>query len=199
MFVSEHHPLVNRAGRPASTTRLRLVESRECRRHGVTEFAQYADGAGGLRWRCKRCIGEAVTRRHQKLRRVLVEEAGGACALCGYSRCIVSLHFHHVDPATKLFPMTISSGKSLATYREEAKKCVLLCSNCHGEVEAGVVVSPRAGARFDPPKPLTHPLPNPGQITPFGVTAARGRQEANRRQGIPAPGRGQSATPRLTG
>jgi hypothetical protein len=90
------------------------------------------------------------------MRRILIEEAGGACALCGYARCIVSLSFHHVDPATKLFPMTMSAGKSLATYRAEAKKCVLLCSNCHGEVEAGLVASPPAGSKFretaEPPR-----------------------------------------------
>jgi cytochrome c553 len=82
------------------------------------------------------------------MRRTLIEEAGGACALCGYDRCIVSLHFHHVDAATKLFPMTMSTGKSLAAYRGEAEKCVLLCSNCHGEVETGLVSSPPAGTRF---------------------------------------------------
>jgi 5-methylcytosine-specific restriction endonuclease McrA len=78
----------------------------------------------------------------------LIEEAGGCCALCGYDRCTINLTFHHVDPATKLFPMTIASGKSLAAYRAEATKCVLLCSNCHGEVEARLVESPRAGASF---------------------------------------------------
>lgn len=84
------------------------------------------------------------------MRRVLIEEAGGACAVCGYNRCIISLSFHHVDATTKLFPMTMSSGKSLAAYRDEARKCVLLCSNCHGEVEAGLVASPPAGATFQP-------------------------------------------------
>jgi hypothetical protein len=83
------------------------------------------------------------------MRRTLIEEAGGACALCGYDRCIICLHFHHVDAATKLFPMTMSTGKSLAAYRAEAGKCVLLCSNCHGEVEAGLVSSPPPGAKFD--------------------------------------------------
>jgi len=47
------------------------------------------------------CAGEAVTRRLQKVKRILVEEAGGCCAVCGYDRCMVNLHFHHVDPATK--------------------------------------------------------------------------------------------------
>jgi hypothetical protein len=148
--LPEHRPFVMREGRPPSADRLCPVENRECRRHGETEFARYADGQGGTRWRCKRCVAEAVTRRHQAMRRVLIEEAGGACALCGYDRCIVCLHFHHVDASTKLFQMTMSSGKALATYRKEASKCVLLCSNCHGEVEAGLVTSPPAGTKFQP-------------------------------------------------
>lgn len=124
------------------------METRHCPRHGAAEFAHYADGQGGARWRCKRCVAEAVTRRHQAMRRTLIDEAGGACALCGYDRCIICLHFHHVDAATKVFQMTMSTGKSLAAYRAEARKCVLLCSNCHSEVEAGLVTSPPPGARF---------------------------------------------------
>ncbi len=84
------------------------------------------------------------------MRRSLIEEAGGRCALCGYDRCIISLAFHHVDASTKLFPLTVASGKSLAAYRAEASKCVLLCSNCHGEVEAGLVASPPPGTQFRP-------------------------------------------------
>jgi len=83
-----------------------------------------------------------VTRRLQKVKRVLVEEAGGCCAVCGYDRCIVSLHFHHVDPATKSFAISVASGKAIAAYREEAKKCALVCANCHGEIEAGLIESP---------------------------------------------------------
>jgi hypothetical protein len=32
--------------------------------------------------------------------------------------------------------MSMASGKSLAAYRVEAKKCMLVCANCHGELEA---------------------------------------------------------------
>lgn len=39
-------------------------------------------------------------------------------------------------------------GKSLAAFREEVKKCVLVCANCHGEIEAGMIESPEAGATF---------------------------------------------------
>jgi hypothetical protein len=59
-----------------------------------------------------------------------------------------TLHFHHVDPAEKSFAVTMARGKSLAAYREEAKKCVLVCANCHGEIEAGLRPSPRVGSRW---------------------------------------------------
>jgi hypothetical protein len=39
-------------------------------------------------------------------------------------------------------------GRSIAAFREEAKKCVLVCANCHGEIEVGLIKSPPAGAGF---------------------------------------------------
>jgi hypothetical protein len=83
-----------------------------------------------------------VTRRHRKIRATLVAEAGGRCVVCGYSRCQLNLHFHHVDPAQKSFNMSVARGKSLEAYTAEARKCVLVCANCHGEIEAGVIPCP---------------------------------------------------------
>jgi hypothetical protein len=80
---------------------------------------------------------------------LLVEEAGGRCAICGYRRCIINLTFHHVDPAKKSFALSMNTTKALATYRAEMRKCVLLCHNCHGEVETGLIPSPPAGATYD--------------------------------------------------
>jgi hypothetical protein len=57
-----------------------------------------------------------------------------------------------VDPATKSFALSMATGKSLDTFRQEAKKCVLLCANCHGEVEAGLLASPPPGAAFAAPR-----------------------------------------------
>lgn len=119
---------------------------RECRHHGRVEFAYY--GNVSPRWYCKRCVAESVTRRHQKVRRLLREEAGGCCAICGYDRSSLNLHFHHVDPTQKSFSLTSATGKAIATLRQEAAKCVLVCANCHGEIEAGLIASPAAGATF---------------------------------------------------
>jgi 5-methylcytosine-specific restriction endonuclease McrA len=71
------------------------------------------------------------TRRKQAIKRLLAEEGGGCCAVCGYDRCIVNLTFHHVDPKTKSFGMSMRTTKALAAYREERLKCVLVCANCH--------------------------------------------------------------------
>jgi transposase len=108
---------------------------RECRRHGSTEF--WLEGRGY--YRCKRCRMERVSRRRRKVKMMLVAEAGGRCVLCGYDRCTAALHFHHVDPSTKRFHLSMQGvTRSLASARAEMEKCVLLCANCHAEVETGV-------------------------------------------------------------
>lgn len=108
-----------------------------CPNHGPSTFVARADG----RFRCGRCRIEAVGKRRRELKRILVEEAGGGCILCGYSRCDRALEFHHLDPKAKQFQIT-SHTRSLDRLRAEASKCVLLCSNCHAEVEAGITAVP---------------------------------------------------------
>jgi hypothetical protein len=56
---------------------------------------------------------------------------------------MVNLVFHHIDPDQKSFGLSASTSKALATLREEMAKCMLVCANCHGEIEAGVIESPR--------------------------------------------------------
>jgi transposase len=113
---------------------------RECSRHGWSTFRR--TGPRGS-FRCAACQTEAVTRRRRQVKAILVEEAGGACAICGYSRHVGALQFHHVDPKAKAFEI---GGRgltlSLETLRAEARKCELLCANCHAEVEAGVTRLP---------------------------------------------------------
>ena len=108
-----------------------------CPKHGLSTFVARADG----RFRCGRCRIEAVYKRRRSLKRILVEEAGGGCVICGYSRCERALEFHHLDPKAKQFQLTAHT-RSLDRLRAEARKCVLLCSNCHAEVEAGTTAVP---------------------------------------------------------
>jgi transposase-like protein len=111
-----------------------LTVRRVCRHHGLTNF--WLEGRGAFR--CLMCRSEAVVRRRRKLKEILVDEAGGACAICGYDAWIGALQFHHRDPSQKLFEVSGRGvTRSLERARDEARKCVLLCSNCHAEVEAG--------------------------------------------------------------
>ena len=88
-----------------------------------------------------------MTARRRAVKMALVADAGGSCALCGYSRSLAALQFHHVDPATKQFHIAHRGvARSMAAARAEAAKCVLLCANCHAEVEGGVATLPASVA-----------------------------------------------------
>jgi transposase len=110
-----------------------------CPTHGQTEFVIDTRGC----YRCRRCRMEAVTRRRRRVKATLVAEAGGACVLCGYDRNQAALAFHHLDPQNKRMVISAQGmGIGIAQLREEASKCVLLCHNCHAEVETGAAVLP---------------------------------------------------------
>jgi 5-methylcytosine-specific restriction endonuclease McrA len=72
--------------------------------------------------------------------RELKYKAGGKCQICGYNRCLSSLAFHHKNPAEKIGTigeMVYSHSKTAAAI--EVKKCVLVCTNCHGELHEGLI------------------------------------------------------------
>lgn len=106
----------------------------KCPQHGLTEHVLELRGY----YRCRQCRIEAVVRRRQKVKQALVREAGGSCRLCGYHRCLAALEFHHLEPSTKAFCLARCGAHSIEKLRAEASKCILLCSNCHAEVEAGM-------------------------------------------------------------
>ncbi len=82
--------------------------------------------------------GRGVAHR-RKVKAQLIEEAGGRCVLCGYDRYPGALQFHHLDPESKEFGLGLRGvARSLDRCRAEARKCALLCANCHAEVEGGI-------------------------------------------------------------
>lgn len=130
--------------RPAEASRQSKAEGllttrMKCSRHGWAQFV--LEGRGY--YRCKRCRMEAVARRRRRVKSILVAEAGGCCRICGYDRHLGALEFHHVDPQKKRLQISWN-GVTLALdrVRAEVRKCILLCSNCHAEVEGGVTTLP---------------------------------------------------------
>jgi transposase-like protein len=130
-LITEPHQYSRRDAEKTSTT------FRECAKHGWTVFVR--SGARGY-YRCPQCTAGRVAEYRRRIKRQLVEEAGGRCVLCGYDAYTGALQFHHIDPAQKRFGLAKAGlTRPLDQVREEARKCVLLCGNCHAEVEAGLV------------------------------------------------------------
>lgn len=68
-------------------------------------------------------------------KRKLVEMHGGCCSKCSYKKCLAALEFHHTDPSNKKFGLAEKGLlKKWNDLVEEAKKCILLCANCHKEL-----------------------------------------------------------------
>jgi hypothetical protein len=63
----------------------------------------------------------------------------------GCTRCsekeIICLDFHHLDPSTKDRPLAqaVNRGWSKERLLKEIAKCILVCSNCHRKIEAGLI------------------------------------------------------------
>ena len=75
-------------------------------------------------------------RRGIKRKLNLVKLKGGCCEICGYKKNLTALTFHHINSDTKLFNVEM---RNIANYEwnkvlSEAKKCQLLCHNCHHEL-----------------------------------------------------------------
>ena len=107
---------------------------RDCGTHGWTTFVIENSG----RVRCRQCRMDRVAEWRRRTKAKLVEESGGCCRICGYDSSLAALQFHHRDPSKKSFALSLRGVcRSIEQLREEAKKCVLLCANCHAAVEVG--------------------------------------------------------------
>lgn len=87
---------------------------------------------------------EYVCNHVKKRKKDLASLFGGRCCICGFDAFQEALEFHHIDPSTKTFGLTDSNAvtKALEKQLEEARKCVLLCANCHRGVHAGYLELP---------------------------------------------------------
>jgi uncharacterized CHY-type Zn-finger protein len=82
-----------------------------------------------------------------ELKKMLLKEVGRKCVICGYCRSWAVLEFHHIEPDSKRGSVarlmsrylaaqnTERSGDRFSCLLKEVRKCAVLCSNCHSEIE----------------------------------------------------------------
>jgi len=61
----------------------------------------------------------------------LVDHFGDKCDDCGGTFPVCCYDFHHINPSTKEFEIAPRMNAAWDTILTEAKKCVMICSNCH--------------------------------------------------------------------
>lgn len=108
---------------------------KKCEKHGDVDHVSCVNGS----YVCKKCRVEWTTNKRKRIKINLVKCHGGKCNICGYDKCITALQFHHIEPNKKDFNIAKAGGiiafnKAL----DETKKCILVCSNCHSEIHAGI-------------------------------------------------------------
>jgi hypothetical protein len=74
--------------------------------------------------------------RYNKLSLIMDRLKINGCSICGYNKCNASLDFHHVNPQNKKFSVIVSNLiREKHILIEELNKCILVCKNCHYEIE----------------------------------------------------------------
>jgi 5-methylcytosine-specific restriction endonuclease McrA len=85
-------------------------------------------------------IINAVSKRRKKLRELAIKYKGGKCMICGYNRYSGALDFHHLNEKDKQFGISMNGiTRSWEKTKKELDKCILVCSNCHREIHAGIL------------------------------------------------------------
>lgn len=108
---------------------------KSCKTHGNTKHFLRPEGT----YRCGKCASAWVIQHRQHKKARLVELFGGKCIVCGYKKYAGALDFHHTNPKEKEFALSVKGlSYSWDSLVKEARKCVLVCKNCHTEIEAGI-------------------------------------------------------------
>lgn len=93
---------------------------------------------------CKNRVSQSYESQKTKgsrKKRKIIDLLGGKCSQCGYSKSLNALCFHHLDPSQKRIKLDLRTmaNNSMNKIIEEAKKCILLCCNCHMELHYGSI------------------------------------------------------------
>ena len=93
---------------------------------------------------CYNCVPNGLNKYERaQLERSLIrkiinkEKLERGCDICGYNKCPNALEWHHIGDDKGFNPgdiLTKGTVSSLELYRQETKKCILVCANCHREL-----------------------------------------------------------------
>lgn len=113
---------------------------KNCKHHGDTIFKK-CKRSRGEHYECVACNTKRRTNFRLARKQYLVDLFGGACQCCGYNKCIQVFDFHHLYRELKKFGINnaLKNSVSLDKILEELKNCIMVCANCHREIEAGLI------------------------------------------------------------
>lgn len=120
------HEVKNRLG--YLSRKLRPHDRTNRKALGITN-CEICGKSGSLRT-CTRCANKIIKIAKKK---ILIEQLGNKCEICGYDKYQNVLDFHHIDPTHKEYSIgeiNIDFSKLL----NEISKCRLLCNRCHREL-----------------------------------------------------------------
>ena len=84
--------------------------------------------------------GKDIVQFRKRIKIALVKAFGGKCQVCETEYPEYIFDFHHLDPSTKEFGIgNASTTRARSAYAAEAKKCIMVCSNCHRHIEMGAI------------------------------------------------------------
>lgn len=82
---------------------------------------------------------QEVKNSRQRLKQRLIYIHGGKCCICGYNKCNSALEFHHKNPKEKSFSISSNTNVGFDKAVKESQKCILVCANCHREINEGLI------------------------------------------------------------
>ncbi len=84
-------------------------------------------------------LKKAVALRRKAVKQNALDYKGKKCIFCSYNKYEGALEFHHKVSSTKKFGISQKGyTRSWKVVKDELDKCILVCSNCHKEVHAGI-------------------------------------------------------------
>ena len=81
--------------------------------------------------RKQRKVQWVTARRNRRKYHLNKYKIKNGCNYCGYNKSPYALDFDHIDPRTKIKPVSRLTLGSLKNLMGEVRKCQVLCKNCH--------------------------------------------------------------------